>query len=233
MSLLPITLGLSQAPVGSRKAGGNSTGSAASEMPEAMRERILKRDGHACRYCGFESKRYQVVRAAKADANLQRDDDYVTACIFCDQCFALDNVANMKSGVLVWMPEIDQAALHHLARALYVARIAQGPVAEAARKIIETITSRREACKARIKTDDPNILGMVLREYIDPRAYDLREKKLEGVRLFPLDRRIIAEGDLEFNQFPQILAYWRSKDGPFGAFQPAQWLEAYKSLNAA
>jgi intracellular multiplication protein IcmJ len=50
------------------------------------------------------------------------------------------------------------------------------------------------------------------------------------LRLFPLDRRIIREADLEFNQFPQILAYWRSKDGPFGKLQPKQWVDIYARL---
>jgi intracellular multiplication protein IcmJ len=61
----------------------------------------------------------------------------------------------------------------------------------------------------------------------------MREKKLEGIRLFPLDRRIIKEGDLEFNQFPQILAYWRSKDGPFGGKVPNKWKNFYAEISQA
>jgi len=230
MALLPITLGLApQNP----KAGGSSTGSSAFEVSEDLRNKILERDGHSCQYCGFTSRKYQIVRLKDAKGNPEKENDLATSCIFCDQCFALDRVAVMKSGVLVWLPEIDQAMLHHVARAVYVARISQGPVAEAARKVLEVITSRREACKARLKTDAVEVLAMVLADYVDPRAYEAAPKKLEGVRLFPLDRRIVSEGDLEFNQFPQILAYWRSKDGPFGQFQPAAWLEEFKSLKAA
>ncbi|HEY8964265.1 MAG TPA: type IV secretion protein DotN [Alphaproteobacteria bacterium] len=202
-------------------------------MSEDIRNKVLERDKHECQYCGFISRKYQIVRLKDPKGNPDKENDLVTACIFCDQCFSVDRVAAMKSGVLIWLPEIDQAALHHVARAVYVARIAQGPVADAARKVLEAITSRREACKARLKTDNVDILALVLSEYIDPRAYADRAKKLDGVRLFPLDRRIVSEGDLEFNQFPQILAYWRSKDGPFGQFQPAQWLEEFKSLKAA
>ncbi len=232
MAYLPITLGLAE-PNG--KAGAASAGSSASapEITEEVRAKVFERDNHTCQYCGFSARKYQIVRAKGAKANPENPSDLVTSCIFCDQCFALDRVAAMKSGVLVWLPEIDQSMLHHLARAIYVARISQGPVAEAARRALEVITARREEAKVRIKTDDPAVLSMVLRDYIDPRAYKTRGDKLEGVRLFPLDRRIISEGDLEFNQFPQILAYWRSKDGPFGQWQPAQWLEEFKQLKAA
>jgi intracellular multiplication protein IcmJ len=232
MALLPITLGLSSGS-SDQKAGGKSAGSSAFEVPEDVRNRVLERDKYECQYCGFASRKYQIVRARDRKARPDDESGLVTSCIFCDQCFALDRVAAMKSGVLVWLPEIDQAMLHHVARAIYVARISQGPVADAARKLLEVLTGRREACRDRIRTDDPGILSLVLSDYIDARAYAERAKKLEGVRLFPLDRRIVAEGDLEFNQFPQILAYWRSKDGPFGNFQPAQWLEEFKSLKAA
>jgi intracellular multiplication protein IcmJ len=232
VAFLPITLGLADA---SGKAGGVSAGSSAMglEVSDEIRTKVFERDNHTCQYCGFSARKYQVVRAKGEKANPENASDLVTSCIFCDQCYAVERVATMKSGVLVWLPEIDQAMLHHVARAIYVARISQGGVADAARRALEVITSRREEAKNRIKTDDPAVLSMVLRDYIDPRAYKNRSAKLEGVRLFPLDRRIISEGDLEFNQFPQILAYWRSKDGPFGAYQPAQWLEDFKSVKAA
>ena len=36
--------------------------------------------------------------------------------------------------------------------------------------------------------------------------------------------------NLEFNQFPQILAYWRSKNGPFGGKAPTQWKNSYAKI---
>jgi intracellular multiplication protein IcmJ len=89
---------------------------------------------------------------------------------------------------------------------------------------------RREEVKRRIHTDEPYILATVLQDYLGPKHYHYREKKLEGIRLFPLERRIIKEADLEFNQFPQILAYWRSKDGPFGGKTPPQWISIYQNI---
>ena len=113
-----------------------------------------------------------------------------------------------------------------------MARISQGPVAEAARKSLDIIMSRREEAKNRISTDDPYILSTVMRDYLGAKSYKDRMVKLKGIRLFPLDRRIIKEADLEFNQFPQILAYWRSKDGPFGGKAPPQWVSIYQNLLA-
>lgn len=128
------------------------------------------------------------------------------------------------------MPEIDQATLNHIARAVYIARVSQGPMADAARRLLDIVMTRREDVKRRLSTDDPFVLATVMRDFLTTKHYADRDVRLDGVRLFPLDRRMVKEGDLEFNQFPQILAFWRSKDGPFGGKLPAQWLEFYKDM---
>jgi len=217
----------------SRNARIADKGASSSALVPELKQKLFERDHCRCQFCGFVSQKYQDIHFINGNQGDQRPENMRTCCIFCHQCFELDRVGSMRSGVLVWAPEISQAALHHLARAIYVARISQGPVAEAARKSLDTILQRREDARQRIGTDDPSILALVLRDYISSKTYEMREQKLEGVRLFPLDRRIIKEGDLEFNQFPQILAYWRSKDGPFGGRQPKDWTGIYKNLTGA
>ncbi|MGB0719874.1 MAG: type IV secretion protein DotN [Bdellovibrionales bacterium] len=197
------------------------------------KQKIFERDNFACQCCGFTSKKYQDIHHKNGNRADVKDSNLATICIFCQQCFMLEKVSDMRSGVLLWIPEIEQAELHHMARAIYVARISQGPVAEASRKALDVLMSRREEVKKRISTDDPYILATVMRDYLGPKHYRARNEKLKGVRLFPLDRRIIKEAELEFNQFPQILAYWRSKDGPFGGKAPPQWISIYQRLQGA
>ncbi|MCB1563428.1 MAG: HNH endonuclease [Alphaproteobacteria bacterium] len=238
MDIIPLTLGIAR-PVRKAGAGGpvsskgaDSQDSAAGKIPAETKQRIFERDHFTCRCCHFQSKKYQEVHALNNDNTDLRDKNLITVCIFCHQCFNLEKVSEMRSGVLLWLPEIEQARLHHIARAIYVARISQGPVAEAARKSLDALMARREEVKRRLQTDDPYILATVLRDYLGDQHYERRESKLKGVRLFPLDRRIIKEADLEFNQFPQILAYWRSKDGPFGKKTPPQWVSIYQTILA-
>lgn len=226
MDRLPIIPGVS------REAGRGS-----GALDPEIRQQVFERDDHTCRYCGFRAMKYQDVAhmsGQEADARLS---NLATACIFCHQCFTLDKVSAMRSGILIWLPEMGQAALNHLARSVYVARVSQGPAAEASRRILDILMRRRDEAKKRLGggdansgSEDPQVLAVVLKEYLTSRHYALREKKLEGIRLFPLDRRIIREGDLEFNQFPQILAYWRSKDGPYGARMPQFWVDLYKKI---
>ena len=195
----------------------------------ALKNRIFERDDYTCQCCGFHSKKYQDILPVNASGRFT-EDNLVTTCIFCHQCFSLDQVSQMRSGILLWLPEITQVDLHHIARALYVARISQGPMAETSKKILDTLMMRRADVRERIGTDDPAVLATVLRDYISRKRYAERDKRLEGVRLFPLDRRIIKEQDLEFNQFPQILAYWRSKEGPFSGKIPNNWIDLYKNV---
>jgi intracellular multiplication protein IcmJ len=229
MQLLPITLGIARSVAGNAQAfsPGNDTPGLAPDL----KQKILDRDNQTCRFCGFESRKYQDVHALDGNLSNTHNDNLATSCIFCQQCFDLEKTSHMRSGVLIWLPEIEQADLHHIARAIYVARISQGSMAEAAKNGYKVLMDRREVAKDRLGTDDPFILSTVMRDFIGARHYALRDKKLDGVRLFPLDRRIIKEGDLEFNQFPQILAYWRSKEGPFGSKAPHQWKAFYSKLS--
>jgi len=230
MKNIPITLGIAREQRGAQNA---SKDPKEVGLNPQIRQKILERDDHTCQCCGFKSKKYQDVHFIDGDTTNLQMNNMATTCIFCHQCFNIDKVNDMRSGVLIWLPEIEQADLHHIARAIYVSRISQGSMAETAKKALETLMKRREEANARIHTDDPNVLAIVMRDFLGPRKYVESRKKLEGIRLFPLDRRIIKEGDLEFNQFPQILAYWRSKDGPFGGKVPNKWKNFYAQLTAA
>lgn len=222
MKAIPIRLGVTRAV----QAGKGRAGDLAAET----RQRIFERDSHTCRCCGFKSEKYQDILHLNGASGDIRPDNLATVCIFCHQCFHLEQVPLMRSGFLVWLPEVEQADLHHVARAIYVARISQGPVADAARRSLDILMQRRDEAKKRLGTDDPFILSLVLKDYLGESQYAKSAAKLAGVRLFPLDRRIIKEADLEFNQFPQILAYWRSKDGPFGGKMPQKWVDIYKAF---
>ena len=230
MALKELQLGIMRPSSKAKSAKKNTQ--ASPKVSNELKQKIFERDDHCCQFCGFKAKKYQEIYHINQDVFDHSEKNLITACIFCHQCFHLEKVSEMRSGVLLWLPEIEQRELHHMARSIYVARISQGPVAEAARKCLDIIMSRREEVKNRISTDDPYILSTVLRDYLGPKTYNERMNKLSGVRLFPLDRRIIKEADLEFNQFPQILAYWRSKDGPFGGKAPPQWISIYQELLA-
>ena len=198
-----------------------------------QRQAIFERDDHTCQCCGFRAEKYQDILFKNGNPQNTSEQNLATVCGFCYQCFYLDQAALMRSGILIWFPEVPQHILNHLARSLYIGRISQGESAETSKHLLDIFLKRRDDCKKRIGTDSPFVAAQILRDYVTPRVYDFRQAKLKGVRLFPLDRKIIKEADIEFNQFPQILAYWRSKDGPFGGKIPSQWKKFYAEISQA
>ena len=175
---------------------------------------VHERDHHTCRCCGFRSTKYQQV--LNLGSNWRDIDTITTACIFCQQCFALDSAARMRSGVLVTFPEVEQADLNRLAVEIYVARISQNQdAAQQAGACLELLMRKREATRGLLGTDTPQGLAELLHEGERGARQASFDRKLTGVRLLPLDRRIMREAQLEFNQFPQILAFWRSSYGPY------------------
>lgn len=230
MSYIPLKLGVGRFSAGAKSRKNLQTYS--DDDIKQIKAQIFERDNHTCSCCGFEAEKYQELFHKDGDKKNYAEDNLITMCIFCHQVFHLEEAAAMRSGVLVWLPEVGQAALHHIMRAVYVARVTQGPMADAARSALELLMNRREEAKKRIGTDDPAVLARIFLEFMEEGEYNVREQKIDGLRLLPLDRRIIHEGDLDFNQFPQILAYWRSKKGPFGATMPASWPSLLEAAQA-
>ncbi len=201
-------------------------------LSPTYKQAIFKRDFHTCQFCGFHSHKYQEVIVRNATEWLM--DSVFTACIFCSQCMLLENVSNMRSGVLIWAPKISQIDLNVILKIIYVCRISQGPNADLSRSLLDKLMESRaeagdiikQACNLS-KDDsrdpsDPNVLAYSLRNCENNKDYNQLRSQIQDIRLLSLDRRIIKEADLEFNQFPQILAYWRSKAGPFGGLSPNQ-----------
>lgn len=216
--------------IGEAKRSHHNPSSPLPAFTDALKQKVLERDEHTCRCCGFKSMRYQEVHFLNNNKKDTRLENMATMCIFCHQCFNLETVFDMRSGVLIWLPEILQSDLSNIARAIYVARITQGPIADAARRAFDILISRREEAARRIGTVDPFVLANVMDDYITEKHFAQRKAKLDGVRLLPLDKRVIKQNNLEFNQFPQILAYWRSKDGAFAGKSVLEWPVIHKDI---
>lgn len=202
-----------------------ATASSSIGLSTPMRGKILSRDDFSCAYCGFRSERFQEIRPANLDgiARMGRADDWVTVCHMCDQALSLERTGMMGEGILIWLPELSQAELNHLVRALYVARAEAGPAGDAARRGLDALRARREDAKRRLGTDDPLVLATALSDHVSDEHYEGRGGKLDGIRLLSLDRRLQRTPDGEVDRFPDMLAYWRSKAGPFKDAPPAAW----------
>jgi intracellular multiplication protein IcmJ len=216
----PITLGVNRTNWSKKNI--SNPGVSDADLDKA-RKKIFIRDENTCQCCGFKSEKYQLVLYIDGDARNVSDQNCLTTCPFCHQCFDLSQVEKLQSGMLIWLPEIGQAALHHIMRALYIARVTQGPLAVAARSTIDEFYERADEARKRLGSSDPAALALVLHDFLSHKQYEKAAEQLRGIRLLPLDRRMVTQDGLEINQFAEMLAYWRGKNGPFANFNPKDW----------
>jgi len=192
-------------------------------------EQTLRRDDFTCRFCGFHATQYQRVVPCEGE-----DPPFATACNFCEQCLSLDRAGLAGSGLLIWLPEIGQAELHHIARAAYVARATNSELAVAATRTLDGLVARRADAKKRLGSDDPLLLATVMHEMLDDKEYARAASKLDGVRLMPLNKHLMRTGKgALIDQFPQILKYWGSSAGPYGRLPVDSWAELLKTASGA
>jgi intracellular multiplication protein IcmJ len=222
LSLLPITLGV-------RRPSDTEKGARSPSKPQS--EKTLRRDDYTCRFCGFRAQHYQrVIPYASADADLP----FVTACTFCEQCMLLERAGMMGSGVLIWLPEIPQAELNHIARAVYVGRASGGTnIATLADRTLDALMARRGDAKKRLGSDDPLLLATVMHETLTDEESRKATPKLDGVRLLALDKHLVRGQKGDINQFPRIVKYWCSSEGPYANFPAEKWTEMFKTASAS
>lgn len=192
------------------------------EIPRGTKLAAIKRDLFTCQYCGFQSLKYQQVIVKNRD--FHNIDSYTAACIFCAQYFQLNFVPLLRSGRLIWLPEVAPARLNSILKEIYVERITRSDWSQPARDALEFLNSRHQEVIARLGSDDLDILVERLK---NGELDGDRLVEEDGIRLMPIDRRIIWEADLNFNQFPQILAFWRSKNGPLRMDIPRKYLQEF------
>jgi intracellular multiplication protein IcmJ len=194
-----------------------------------LRDAVLQRDNFTCTYCGFRAKKFQRVHFRGGEPADLHVDNLATACIFCEQCCELESVPRMHSGQIIWLPELAQTDLHHLMRALFVARMQEDhDISKTAQRIMEQLLSRRTELRKRLGTDDVNVLATAMAETMDDKTYARRGAMLDGVRLMPLPRRMAGDTD----QFDTIIRYWMSLEGPFMAGTPKEWLRLAEKIAA-
>ena len=90
----------------------------------------------------------------------------------------------------------------------------------------------REEAHKRLGSDDPSALAIVMEDFLSNQQYKTVQNKIKGIRLMPLDRRIVPDGKIEkFNKFNTIRAYWRTK-GAFKTVPVKKWGEIFQEISS-
>lgn len=177
-----------------------------------VRPKVLARDDYICQFCGFRAHQWQEVHHLDDDHNNMTMSNLSTACAFCHQCFHLGLAGSTAGGQLIWLPEISQVELNHLARALFVAmRDDKGKVYAAASGLYMSLESRGVFMEQHFAAgaSDPGILGQAFLK-MKPDLYAGRADFLRNIRLLP-----------QRSRFEVQVKYWSEK--VFHDVPPESW----------
>ena len=208
-----------------------------------VRPKVLARDDHACRFCGFRDKgTYIQVHHRDDDHSNNRMDNLVTACIHCHAVHHIGLWGVWDEAVLIYLPEIEQWQLSHILRSLLVAEhfpaklaSAQVPVGadkleaanrirNAARVTMGKLLERTKMAEDILGTSSPRVLGNVMPAIPDA-LYETRHERLGGIRLLLTGIHKRGQGGADI--FQTVALGWmdRTKDrsGPFAGLLPQEW----------
>ncbi len=168
---------------------------------QSLANRILKRDFYACRFCGFQSKKYMEIVNIDNDYTHNSSSNLATACSFCAQCFFLDSIGldGHSGGRVIYLPEMSQASLNHFSRALFCALVKDATYRGKLQATYLCFSDRGtviENCFGP-ETSQPNVFGQGL---IDGNltAEQKNHHLMNAVRLLPLRR-----------YFSEQITYWK------------------------
>ena len=81
-----------------------------------LRPKVLARDDYKCRHCAFRAVNWQEIHHLNDDHNDHRLENLVTACSYCHMCHHIGLAGVNDEAVLIWLPEISQIEVNHLAQ---------------------------------------------------------------------------------------------------------------------
>lgn len=164
---------------------------------QKIRAEILKRDDYRCVYCGFSASKYQEVHHLDGDHDNNIPENLVTACSFCHATQHVGLCGKEGRGLLIWLPEMSQAALNHAVRWLELGPYSKPDVAshinapkESLQKFLEY---RIKVCAEKFGSSDPSSLADHLLNLTDEQYEQDVSIRLSPVRLYPVISKYSSE----------------------------------------
>jgi intracellular multiplication protein IcmJ len=162
----------------------------------------------SCPFCG--------VRLAKGRGSfLSPDGSADFSCAPCHLVRHLERDTIAEEAVLIWLPEMTQAALNALAHCAHERLARNGALDRAASpfaftpeqvpngalEAIRALEARSFEAETRLGASSPRVLGAALMR-MKPRLYEDRARLLGGLRLWPRGRFFVDGEDI----YPQLIA---------------------------
>lgn len=212
MKLLPITLSVK------RKAFRADTphASASDRVYIEARKKVLSRDRHTCRFCGFRSAKNEV-HHMNDDHSDHSNGNLVTACVLCHMSFHIAFAGIKGRGTIIALPSssITQGGLNQLVRHLWIAEeLGDGDLKNTASQLLSRLEKSEIQATALVGTSNASILGDYMTSLSDE-DYLKRADALEGIFLMPSKAA-----------YKSYIKTWSEEAKNFN---PKQWVESARA----
>ncbi len=159
-------------------------------------DKILKRDNYTCQFCGFQAKDFQEVVNIDGNYSNNKTSNLATACVFCAQCYFLENVGvgGYGGGTLIYLPEISQSNLNSFCHVLFCAVTNDTGYKNSAQSIYRNLKFRAQAVEEEFGEgcSNPATLGQLIIDTPNLNKEKMRQM-LKDVRLLPSRGRFKAQ----------------------------------------
>lgn len=164
-----------------------------------VREQVLKRDNHTCRFCTFKSAKYQEVHHYDDNHANNDPNNLLTVCNLCHQVHHLGMCGMRSAGFIAAVPELTQTEVNHIARAYFVEQmIGDSNTRDRLTGLYALLKNRADILKSAFSLDisSPLLFAEIL-SGCDDAMYANRKQLLESLRLVPT-REAFHSGQLEY-----------------------------------
>jgi len=124
-SQLPIILSVKRGKDKEIWRGNDTNIESSDEEFKMIRQDVLKLNRYACRFCGFESKKYQHVHHRDNDHRNNTKANLLVACVYCHYAHHVGFAGVEGGSVLIHFSARSQVWINHLTRLYFVSKLQQ------------------------------------------------------------------------------------------------------------
>lgn len=176
-------------------------------------KKVHLRDKNTCLFCGWNERNLSLLSVSSLTCNYDMNTSQkhlVTSCVICQLTQRLGMAANLGAGDLIYLPELTQAQVNEIARAIFLAKkLKVKDCDDAIEPLISYIQDERKVLAAQYVGPVPfklNNFAVALRE-LEQEFYLKRETMLSPLRFWPkfsyLEEVVQSSWDNQLVLYPQ------------------------------